>query len=90
MDLIKSGRYIDIFYAKTCATTKISTAAGYHVVLATVLFYSLCQHKSFDRVNQNCMAARKSYRHAENEPKTVTYLWRSHSLNYLILTRNIH
>ena len=34
MDLIKSGRYIDIFYAKTCATTKISTVVGYHVVLA--------------------------------------------------------
>ena len=31
-------RYIDIFYAKTCATTKISTMAGYHVVLATLLF----------------------------------------------------
>ena len=26
------------FYAKTCATTKISTLAGYHVVLATLLF----------------------------------------------------
>ena len=33
-DLIKSGRYIDIFYAKTCATTKISTVVGYHVVFA--------------------------------------------------------
>ena len=38
MDLIKSGSYIDIFYAKICATTKISTVAGYHVVLATLLF----------------------------------------------------
>ena len=38
MDLIKSGSYIDIFYAKQCATTKISTVAGYHVVLATLLF----------------------------------------------------
>ena len=38
MDLIKSGSYIDIFYAKTCATTKIRTVAGYHVVLATLLF----------------------------------------------------
>ena len=37
MDLIITGRYIDIFYAKTCATTKISTVAGYHVVLATLL-----------------------------------------------------
>ena len=33
MDLIKSGSCIDIFYAKTCATTKISTVAGYHVVI---------------------------------------------------------
>ena len=24
-------------YAKTCATTKINTAAGYHTVLATLL-----------------------------------------------------
>ena len=40
MDLIKSGSYIDIFYAKTCATAKISTVAGYHVVLATLLFLS--------------------------------------------------
>ena len=38
MDLVKSGRYIDIFYAKTCAPTKISRMAGYHVVLATLLF----------------------------------------------------
>ena len=37
MDLIKSGSYIDIFYAKTCATTKISTVVGYHVVLAPLL-----------------------------------------------------
>ena len=37
MDLIKSGSYIDIFYAKTCATTKISTVAEYHVVLVTLL-----------------------------------------------------
>ena len=37
MDLIKPGSDIDIFYAKTCATTKISTVAGYHVVLATLL-----------------------------------------------------
>ena len=34
MDLIKSGRYIDIFYAKTCATT---TVAGYHVVSTLLL-----------------------------------------------------
>ena len=40
VDLTKSGRYmyIDIFYVKTCATTKISTVAGYHVVLATFFF----------------------------------------------------
>ena len=38
MDLIKPGSYIDIFYAKTCATTKISTMAGYNVVFATLLF----------------------------------------------------
>ena len=38
MDLIKSGSYTDIFYAKTCATTKIRTVAGYHIVLATLLF----------------------------------------------------
>ena len=38
MDSIKSGRCTDILYAKTCATTKISTVAGYHVVLATLLF----------------------------------------------------
>ena len=37
MDLSKSDSYIDIIYAKTCATTKISTVAGYHVVLATLL-----------------------------------------------------
>ena len=41
MDLIKSGRYIDIFYAKTCASTKISTVAGSHVVLAKLLFVIL-------------------------------------------------
>ena len=40
MDLIKFGNYIDIVYAKTCATTKISTVAGYHVVLATLLFHA--------------------------------------------------
>ena len=40
MDLIKSGSYIDIFYAKICATTKISTVAGYHVVLAKLLLKS--------------------------------------------------
>ena len=38
VDLIKSGRYIDIFYAKTCATTNISTVAGSHIVLATLVF----------------------------------------------------
>ena len=39
MDLIKSGRYIDIFfYAKICTTTKLSTLTGYHVVLAMLLF----------------------------------------------------
>ena len=37
-DKIKSGSYIDIFYAKTCATTKISTVVGYHVVFATLFF----------------------------------------------------
>ena len=37
----QSGTYIDIFYAKTCATTKINTVAGYHVVLATLLFSQL-------------------------------------------------
>ena len=36
VDLSKSGRYIDIFHTKTCATTKISTVVGYHVVLATL------------------------------------------------------
>ena len=38
MDLIKSGSYIDIFYAKTCATTEISKVAGYCVVLGMLLF----------------------------------------------------
>ena len=38
MDLIKFGRYIDIFYAKTCATTEISI--WYHVVLATLFLLS--------------------------------------------------
>ena len=39
MDLIKSGSYSDMvfFFAKTCATTKISTVARYHVVLAALL-----------------------------------------------------
>ena len=37
MDLIKSARYFDIIYAKTCATTKISTVMGHHAVLATLL-----------------------------------------------------
>ena len=37
VDLIKSGSYIDIFYAKTCATTKIRTVAEYQLVLATLL-----------------------------------------------------
>ena len=53
VDLIKSGNYIDIFYAKTCATMKISTVMEYHVVLATLLFkikrkFSLiiCVHKT--------------------------------------------
>ena len=32
---------IDILYAKTCATTKICVVAGYHVVLATLLFQFL-------------------------------------------------
>ena len=30
------------FYAKTCTTTKISTVAGYHVVLAMLLFEWHC------------------------------------------------
>ena len=39
MDSIKSGgSYTDIFYAKICATTKIRTVAGFHVVLETLLF----------------------------------------------------
>ena len=46
MDLIKSGSNIDIFYAKTCATTKISIVAGYHVVLATLLFLNTCLRSS--------------------------------------------
>ena len=46
VDLIKSGSYIDIFYAKTCATTKISTVAGYHVVLAMRLLDNIL---SFDK-----------------------------------------
>ena len=55
MDLIKSGRYIDIVYAKTCATTKISTVTGYHVAHATLLLqlsitydvkmYLVCSYK---------------------------------------------
>ena len=44
MDLIKSGNYIDIFYAKTCVTTKLNTVAGYHVVLATLLFLKCSDH----------------------------------------------
>ena len=44
MDLIKSGSYIDIFYAKTCAITKISTVAGYHVVLATLLLNTVLRN----------------------------------------------
>ena len=47
MALIKSGSYIDIFYAKTCATTKISTVAGYHVVLAMLLFIYFFQNFVF-------------------------------------------
>ena len=41
MDLIKSGSYIDIFYTKTYATTKISTVAGYQVVLAALLLLTV-------------------------------------------------
>ena len=37
MDLIKSGSYIDIFMPKHVQQQKISTAARYHVVLATLL-----------------------------------------------------
>ena len=50
MNLNKSGRYIDIFYAKTRATTKISTLAGYLVVLATLLLNKcrLFLKKTFD------------------------------------------
>ena len=36
--------YID--YAKTCTTTKISTVAGYHVVLSTLLFLFLKNYAS--------------------------------------------
>ena len=39
VDWIKSGRSMDIFYAKTCATTKISTVAEYHVALSTLYFF---------------------------------------------------
>ena len=46
MDLIKSDSYIDIFYDKTCATTKIRTVAGCHVVLAMLLF-TLLFNKGF-------------------------------------------
>ena len=35
------------FYAKTCATTKICTVAGYHVELA-MLFYLIISHKTLD------------------------------------------
>ena len=45
VDLIKSGRNIDIIYAKTCATTNISTMVGYHVVLATLLFKRVFRSK---------------------------------------------
>ena len=31
------------FYAKTCATTKISTVVGYHVVLATLLYWNIAE-----------------------------------------------
>ena len=43
VDLIKSDRYIyiDIFYAKTCATTKISTVAGYHACNAFISRYKV-------------------------------------------------
>ena len=54
LDLIRFGRYIDICDAKTCATTKISTVAGYHVVLAMLLFnypalQQLTQFASFSK-----------------------------------------
>ena len=56
VDLIKPGSYIDNFYDKTCAITKISTMVGYHVVLVTLLLQlaandqsekSSCWHKNF-------------------------------------------
>ena len=47
VDLIKSGRYINIFYAKTCATPKISTVVGYHVVLAMLLLFECIKHEGF-------------------------------------------
>ena len=52
MDLIKSGIYIDIFYAKTCLTTKISTVAGYHVVLAA-LFLSYIFTSLFSKLQNH-------------------------------------
>ena len=48
MDLIKPGSCIANFYSKICATTKASTMAGYHVVLATLLLQGLklCAQKT--------------------------------------------
>ena len=45
----------DTFYAKTCATTKISTVVVYHVVLATLLFTAAVQAhmKIFDKGDVN-------------------------------------
>ena len=44
--------YFDIFYAKTCAKTKISTVAGYHVVLATLLLYHINVFNGDDKILQ--------------------------------------
>ena len=54
MDLIKSGSYTDILCAKTHATTKISTVAGYHVVLITLLLAILTQRAYIGNGENSC------------------------------------
>ena len=58
MDLIKSGSYIDILFAKTCATTKISTVVGYHVVLAVLLFRLCYQYLSIDLLSGQAVSTK--------------------------------
>ena len=76
VDLIKSGSYIAIFYAKTCTTTKISTVEGYHIVLATLLFYMRFDLGTLDSGERSLPFGLLVYANRENlTMRTYPVIW---------------